>query len=377
MTIQWWRSWHGAPTDSKWLLIGRIAKVPPGMVSAVAWAIFDHASQHETRGSVEGFDPESYAAFAGFEDEQVRAIIQAMTTKGVIVDGVLKAWEKRQPKREDTSAERTKGYRERKRKVTQGDAVVTQCDAQASTVTQGDAPEKTRPEEEERRGESARPPIEAPPEPSVDVQTRGEDPLAKAQGGAPETTKKTRKPKKTFVPYEGAWDFEAFWTAYPRKTDKGEARRAMLSVERSGVVTFETVMAGIANIDASEPQYIKYPAPWLRAEAWANVPVPKAERLAPGAPVPFKIKTVEPKKKVVRLPTANFDERTWGPYIKAFKNDGIWDVELLGPNPRSIGCLVPREVREAWGFRRTITTNMNDGQPAKVWSTAPTNVEYP
>ena len=31
----WFRSWHGAPTDNKWLVIARRANVSAGVVSAV------------------------------------------------------------------------------------------------------------------------------------------------------------------------------------------------------------------------------------------------------------------------------------------------------------------------------------------------------
>ena len=71
----WFRSWHGAPTDSKWLVIGRKAGVAPGVVAAVVWALFDHASQTEDRGSVIGFDVETYSAFSGFDEEQIQAVI--------------------------------------------------------------------------------------------------------------------------------------------------------------------------------------------------------------------------------------------------------------------------------------------------------------
>lgn len=96
----WFRSWHGAPTDNKWLVIGRRANVAPGVVSAVAWALFDHASQADDRGSVDGFDVETYAAFSGFDEGDINRIVLAMREKFVIVDGRLAAWDKRQVKDE-------------------------------------------------------------------------------------------------------------------------------------------------------------------------------------------------------------------------------------------------------------------------------------
>lgn len=122
--IEWFRSWHGAPTDNKWLVIARRANTSPGIVSAVVWALLDHASQAEQRGSVESFDIETYAAFSGFPEDTVRAVIVALTEKGLIKpDFMLSSWEKRQPKREDNSAARVAAHRAVKRGVTHGNAV--------------------------------------------------------------------------------------------------------------------------------------------------------------------------------------------------------------------------------------------------------------
>ena len=135
MAFEWFRSWHGAPTDSKFLLIAKRAQVAPGMVSAVYWALLDYASQNEPRGSVEGFDTETYSEWAGWEESDVIAVIAALTTKGAIVDGKIVAWEKRQPKREDpTAAERQARYRDAQR-----NAVVTQDNAVTNEVTQSNA----------------------------------------------------------------------------------------------------------------------------------------------------------------------------------------------------------------------------------------------
>jgi hypothetical protein len=108
--------------DKKWPVIAMRAGVKTGVVSAIAWALMDYASQHETRGTVEGFDAEVYAVYSGFPENEVIAVIKAMTDKGVIVDGKLTNWEKRQPKREDDSTERVREWREKKRNETQSNA---------------------------------------------------------------------------------------------------------------------------------------------------------------------------------------------------------------------------------------------------------------
>lgn len=145
MAFEWFRSWHGAPTDSKFLLIAKRAQVTPGMVSAVYWALLDYASQNDPRGSVEGFDTEIYAEWAGWEERDVIAIIAALTTKQAIIDGRLVAWDKRQPKREDpTAAERQARHRDAQRnaEVTRDSNVtngVTQSNAVSREVTQENA----------------------------------------------------------------------------------------------------------------------------------------------------------------------------------------------------------------------------------------------
>lgn len=118
-SFQWFRSWHGAPMDHKWPVIAAKSGVKVGVVSAIAWALMDYASQHAERGTVDGFDVEAYAVYSGFSEDEVTAVIKAMNDKAVIVNGKLSNWEKRQPKREDDSRERVSHFRDMKRNVTQ------------------------------------------------------------------------------------------------------------------------------------------------------------------------------------------------------------------------------------------------------------------
>ena len=116
-------------------MIAHHANVKPGMVSAIFWALLDHASQANERGNVDGFDIETYAIYSGFDEHDIEAVLEVMRIKGVINEGGrLVAWDKRQPKREDDSTGRVRAFRERKhsmkRNVTHGNAVQrseTQC----------------------------------------------------------------------------------------------------------------------------------------------------------------------------------------------------------------------------------------------------------
>lgn len=143
--ILWWRSWHGAPTDHKWPVIAARSGVKVGIVSAIAWALMDYASQQPDRGSVVGFDTEEYAVYSGFEEVEITAVIQAMTDKEIIVNGRLANWDKRQPKREDdNSTERVRKFREMKRNETQGNAPEKEKDKES---------DKDKDKEEEKREE--------------------------------------------------------------------------------------------------------------------------------------------------------------------------------------------------------------------------------
>lgn len=159
MSNDWFRSWHGAPTDPKWLGIARKAGVVPGIVVAVAWALMDRASQSDDRGSIYGYDPDGLAYFFGCEPENIEAIVSAMMDKGIIDENEkFAAWEKRQPKREDGSSERAKAWRERKRN--ENNDTGTQENATERTRTQTNAREDTDTDTDtERKKEEDNPPL--------------------------------------------------------------------------------------------------------------------------------------------------------------------------------------------------------------------------
>ncbi len=182
----WFRSWHGAPTDPKWVLIARKAGTTPAVASAIAWALFDCASQASPRGNVQSFDCEVYAAWGGLDDETVVAVVEAMTARGMIVDGALSAWSKRQPAREDGSAERAKEWRERKKHQSNQDQ------------THANAEERNR---------------------ALDTDTDTDK--KETLGEIPKVC-----PKRIRTKY--AEDFEKFWSGYP--TDQNMSKKEAATV---------------------------------------------------------------------------------------------------------------------------------------------------
>lgn len=137
--MQWFRVWHDMLNDPKWRVISQKSQTRVCEVVSVALAILNSASQNDERG-VYTIEAEDMAAALDIDEAAVMAIIAAMEGR-FISGGKVINWEKRQPKREDSAAERTKAWRERKR---------TQCDA---PVTQCDAPDKIREDTDKRREE--------------------------------------------------------------------------------------------------------------------------------------------------------------------------------------------------------------------------------
>lgn len=75
--------------------------------------------------------------------------------------------------------------------------------------------------------------------------------------------------------------FDSFWEAYPKKSDKGIALRAFIrSLKRA---SFETILEG-ANKLANDPnlpeekRFIKNPATWLNGNGWEEGPLPERRR---------------------------------------------------------------------------------------------------
>lgn len=62
-------------------------------------------------------------------------------------------------------------------------------------------------------------------------------------------------------------DFVAFWDGYPRKDDKGHARKAWIKARRTTPAA--TILAGLRGYPFSEsPRFVPLPATWLNGERW-------------------------------------------------------------------------------------------------------------
>lgn len=112
--MEWFRTYHDMHLDPKWRLVAMDAGAKVKDVIAVWMAMMNRASKSEPRGSINGWNDRVEGAALDMTGDEVRAIREAM--QGLTLDGDrLTGWEKRQPKREDGSSERSKAWREARR----------------------------------------------------------------------------------------------------------------------------------------------------------------------------------------------------------------------------------------------------------------------
>lgn len=104
------------------------------------------------------------------------------------------------------------------------------------------------------RDASAKPSVEPSLEPSDETLLRVED--------------------ARVIPLAADDPFDAFWTAYPRKADKGLARRAFATARKKvdPLVIVEGARRYAEERRGQDHKFTKLPATWLNAEAWANEP---------------------------------------------------------------------------------------------------------
>jgi len=121
--MEWFRWHHGSVTDPKFQLVARRARARLGDVIAVWAFLLEAASAHEDRGAFGHVDAEVLDVLIGCEEGGSGRIMAELQGRGMLADGRITAWERRQPRREDaTAAERKRRQRERERVLTPGHA---------------------------------------------------------------------------------------------------------------------------------------------------------------------------------------------------------------------------------------------------------------
>ena len=170
--MEWLRLYHEVCTDPKWPAIARNAQTNQGTVLSVWIALLTYASQQSPRGSIKGFYAEDYDVQFGYEDGTCQRVLDAMEKRGVISNGRLAAWEKRQPKREredvDYDAEQPRSSRGKKKKP---DDVVDSAEPITANESQE---EPTRANKNHQEPITANESQEEPPDKERDKEREGE-----------------------------------------------------------------------------------------------------------------------------------------------------------------------------------------------------------
>ena len=113
MANPWFRLWTEMVNDPKWRTIARKSGQKIGDVIAVYVHMMTNASNATERGHLQNWNDEDVASALDIDTAHVQAIREAMQAR--VLDGEhLTGWSKRQPLREDGSAERGREARERK-----------------------------------------------------------------------------------------------------------------------------------------------------------------------------------------------------------------------------------------------------------------------
>lgn len=135
--MDWLRWYHGTINDPKWAMIARKTGLNICVVISIWAALLEYASQSEDRGSVADFDPEEIDAVFGLDDGTCAAVIEAMTSKGIIEAGRIAKWSKRQF--DEANAEKVRRYKERQREKAEAE----QKDTDKTPIDTKETPQDT------------------------------------------------------------------------------------------------------------------------------------------------------------------------------------------------------------------------------------------
>lgn len=242
--MEWLRWHHGTVGDPKLRMVAAEAGQPVAVVIAVWASLLECASLAADRGSISDFSPKLCAFTIGAEPSAVVATMTAMRDAEMLLDDRIRAWDKRQPAREDEGAtDRKRRQRDRER--------------DAERVTHGHAPSRTVQHQSRQIDRVDRTESDS----SVDVALQHDGSLNKTRA----------KP----APASGeAEDFIRFYDLYPRHEGRGQARRAWRAATAKAKPP--DIMAGLARAIArwrsagTDPKFIPLPATWLNGERWGD-----------------------------------------------------------------------------------------------------------
>lgn len=236
---RWFRHYVGTVRDPKFVAVAARSKQPVERILFVWGCILESAAE-TNEGGLYSLDQDEVAYFLRCDVAEIEEIVTQLTARGVIAGGNVTKWSERQYE-SDTSASRTRRYRERKR---HGDDGVT---PQAVTVT--------------------------PPETETETETEKKTTSEQNNSGGAVADPATDR-------------FEEFWKAYPKRqgaNPKAPAAAKFKAAVKAGIEA-ECIIAAARRygealmVDGKAgTQFVARAVTWLSEKRWGDYPAPATE----------------------------------------------------------------------------------------------------
>lgn len=110
--MDWYKMYHGLPTDARLAVVAHRTGVRRGHVLALWVTLLDRASQAKPRGHVTHLDIEELAVTLEIETADVEKTLTALRDKNMIeADGAIEEWHEKQ----NVSTARVRAFRARQK----------------------------------------------------------------------------------------------------------------------------------------------------------------------------------------------------------------------------------------------------------------------
>lgn len=114
--MDWFKAHHGISNNNTLRVVGFVSKQPLAYVNAMWLSLLDYASQHNPRGFLTDVDIDGVGVSLGIDPDIAQSIYLAMRDRRLIDDDMrIVEWDAYQ--KNDTSAERMRRYRQKKKEL--------------------------------------------------------------------------------------------------------------------------------------------------------------------------------------------------------------------------------------------------------------------
>lgn len=284
--MEWLKWFVGATTDPKFAVIARRSKQNMASVIAVWAMLLERAGQADERGEVEGFDCEGADIVLGLEDGAACSILQAMQDKGLIANGCITNWDKRQRREEPEAVKERKRLQREREKLAAEMAAIEKARAELNEKSQNVTPSHATSQDvtnvtHKRRGE------EIEEQEGGDNARASEVPAVEANPDDPSPAQGV--PKRTDCPSKGNPQWAAFsscWQVYPVQQGKEAAWCEWMRLHGNGTLADAyAIRDAILLLTQEDSRWLRGKVPnmakWLNAKGWDDQPF-KEPAASPG-----------------------------------------------------------------------------------------------